>query len=121
MVPNIKRYLNMTVFVSIPILFEDGNCRAFKLVGTEANGLWLQSDGLSHRLLPDDKQDLASMAPVVFVPFAQIAGVLVTTGASAQTRPSSQQLPESSTGGTTDHGSKLSPEMASVGQPKRKR
>jgi hypothetical protein len=49
---NITRYLNKTVFVSIPALFEDGACRPFKLLGVEIYGLWLQSDELTQRLLP---------------------------------------------------------------------
>jgi hypothetical protein len=81
--PNITRYLNKTVFVSIPALFGDGVCRPYKLLGAELNGLWLQSEELTRRLLPDDARDLAALAPAVFVPLAQIAGVLVATAAPA--------------------------------------
>jgi hypothetical protein len=81
---NIARYLNKTVYVSIPALFEDGKCRPYTLLGSELNGLWLQSAELTKRLLADDKADLAALAPIVFVPFAQIAGVLVASGAPAQ-------------------------------------
>jgi len=84
MTPNITRYLNKTIFVSIPALFEDGTSRPFLLLGAELNGLWLQSEDLSRRLLANDKQDLAPMVPAVFVPFAQIAGVLVTAGVPPQ-------------------------------------
>ena len=91
MAPTIARYLNKTVFVSVPALFADGTCRPFTLVGAEKNGLWLQSDELTRRLLPADKRDLAATAPAaVFVPFAQIAGVLVATGP-----PPAQQQPAS--------------------------
>jgi hypothetical protein len=86
---NVAQHLNKTVLVSIPALFSDGECRAYKLLGVELNGLWLQSDELTDRLLPQDRKDLASRAPMVFVPFAQIAGVLVAmsaTPSSAQTR-----------------------------------
>jgi hypothetical protein len=79
MQPNFARCLNKTIFVSIPALFEDVACRAYKLVGVEFSGLWLQSDELTHRLLSEDMKDIASMAPVVFVPFTQIAGVLIAT------------------------------------------
>jgi hypothetical protein len=85
MSPNITRYVNKTIFVSIPTLFEDGTCRPYKLLGAELNGLWLQSDELTQRLLSDDQQDLAALAPAVYVPFAQIAGVLVATGVRAET------------------------------------
>jgi hypothetical protein len=81
MIPKITRYLSKTILVSIPALFQDGACRPFTLLGAELHGLWLQSDELTQRLLPRDKQDLATTAPAaVFVPFAQIAGVLVATG-----------------------------------------
>jgi hypothetical protein len=100
MLPNLTRYLNKTVFISIPALFEDGTCRPFKLVGAELHGLWLQSDELTQRLLSGDQQALASLAPVVFVPFAQIAGVLVVTGAPAPTTQGPpQQTPAATTAG----------------------
>ena len=84
MTPDITRYLNKTVYVSIPALFEDGTCRACTLVGAELNGLWLQSDQLIRRLLPGDKEDLVAQVPAIFVPFAQIAGVLVSIGMPPQ-------------------------------------
>jgi hypothetical protein len=91
MIPDITRYLNKIILVSIPALFEDGRSRYYKLIGAELNGLWLQSDELTQRLLPDGSQDLVSLAPVVFVPFAQIAGVLVTSGTPA---PALQAKPQ---------------------------
>ena len=75
--PSITRYLNKTVFVSIPTLFDDGACRPFQLLGAEINGLWLQSEELTCRLLPREVGDHATLTPAVFVPLAQIAGVLV--------------------------------------------
>lgn len=90
MTPKVSQYLNRTVMVSVPALFEDGGCRPFTLVGVELHGLWLQSDELTRRLLPEDKRDLAGMPAAVFVPFAQIAGVLVTAGpAPDQPQPKS--------------------------------
>jgi|ERR1700746_1830134 hypothetical protein len=81
MPPRITRYLNKTVFVAIPALFEDGVCQPLTLLGAELHGLWLQSDELTRRLLPQDKLDLAAtVLAAVFVPFAQTAGVLVATG-----------------------------------------
>jgi hypothetical protein len=82
MKPNLARFLNKTIYVSIPTLFEDGVGRPFRLVDAEFNGLWLQSDELTRLLAPDDGSQLASMCPVVFVPFAQIAGVLIATSAA---------------------------------------
>ena len=80
MIPNLARYLNKTVLVSIPALFGDALCRPYKLLGAELNGLWLQSEELTNRLLPPEAADFARLEPVVFVPFAQMAGVLVATG-----------------------------------------
>jgi hypothetical protein len=80
---NLARYLNKTLFVSIPALFEDGTARPYTLLGAEMNGLWLQSAELTDRLLRDESRELAKMSPAVFVPFAQIAGVLVATGVPA--------------------------------------
>ncbi len=77
--------------VSIPTLFNDGACRPFTLLGVEMNGLWLQSDELTGRLLPGDKEGLASTSRAVFVPFAQIAGVLA--GAESPTQPAKQGTP----------------------------
>lgn len=79
MTPNLSRYLNKTLFVSIPTLFEDGTARPYTLLGVEINGLWLQSEELTDRLLREECRELAKMNPAVFVPFAQIAGVLIAT------------------------------------------
>ena len=81
MTPSLTQYFNRTVLVSIPALFEDGFCRSFKLIGAELNGLWLQSEELKKRLLSDDTpRHIVQMESSVFVPFAQIAAVLVPTG-----------------------------------------
>jgi hypothetical protein len=94
MTPRINQYLNKTILVSIPHLFHDERCRALTLLGAEPTGLWLQSDELAKKLLPEDRQIYASAGPVVFVPFAQIAGVLVVTGApTSQTLPSAAAAP----------------------------
>lgn len=93
MVPDLSRYLNKTVLVSIPILFADGTARPYTLLGAEANGLWLQSAQLTERLLPDEGSELAAMSPVVFMPFAQIAGVVVATSMPADTPTSERPAP----------------------------
>jgi hypothetical protein len=81
MTPKISRYINKTILVSIPTLFHDNKCRPFTLVGIDVPGLWLQADDLTARLLPESLEAYASTAPVVFVPFAHIAGILVPTKA----------------------------------------
>ena len=89
----IARYLNKTVYVAIPALFDDGTCRPFTLLGAELHGLWLQSDELSRRLLPADKPELAVTPTAVCVPFAQIAGVLVGAGAAQSQQPQPDNAP----------------------------
>jgi hypothetical protein len=79
MQPNLSSYLNQALWVTIPALFEDGAARPYTLLGVEMNGLWLQSEELTDRLLSKECRELAKRNPVVFVPFAQIAGVLVPT------------------------------------------
>ena len=76
---NLARYLNKTIHVSIPALFEDGTARPYTLLGVEMNGLWLQSEGLIERLLRDEGRELVKLNPAAFVPFAQIAGVVIPT------------------------------------------
>ena len=101
MIPNIKQYLNKTILVSIPPLFHDERCRALTLLGAEATGLWLQSDELATALLPENRRIYASAGPVVFVPFAQIAGVLVLTSA-----PAAQPVPPADATTTQNRASK---------------
>jgi hypothetical protein len=91
MIPKVSRYLGRTIMVSIPALFDDGACRPFTLLGAELAGFWLQSEELTRRLLPSDKRTVASTPCAVFVPFAQIAGVLIAGGPPIQ--PAAQSLP----------------------------
>jgi hypothetical protein len=79
MTPRLTQYLNKTILVAIPALFEDGSCQAYKLHGVEVHGLWLQSKELTRRLASEDTAGCESLDPVVFVPFAQIAGVMLAT------------------------------------------
>ena len=60
MTPNLARYIDKTVFVSIPVLFDDAVCRPYELLGGELNGLSLQSEELTQRLLPDEAGDSRS-------------------------------------------------------------
>jgi hypothetical protein len=100
MIANITRHLNKIIFVSIPALFEDGACRPFTLLGAELHGLWLQSDELTRRLLPDDKRGLAATSPAVFVPFAQIAGVLVAGSPPQSPEQQPEKKPSNTAAGT---------------------
>lgn len=77
--PSLTRCVNRTVLVSIPALFDDAACRPYILEGIELHGLWLRSDELNERLLGENRGELLAANPVVFVPFAWIAGVVVPT------------------------------------------
>jgi hypothetical protein len=52
----LKQYLNRSVLVSIPALVEGGKCRACTLKSIEDDGLWLSSDKLAARLLPEPER-----------------------------------------------------------------
>lgn len=102
MTPRLTQYLNKTILVSIPALFEDGACRAYKLLGVEVQGLWLQSEELTRRLASKATEGHESLEPAVFVPFTQIAGVMVATrlpevpkepSSASTTRPRSKAEP----------------------------
>jgi hypothetical protein len=71
----VNRFIGKTIMVCIPAIFEDGKCRPYKLVGVDLQGLWLQSADFTRRLLPQDMEQHADEL-IVFVPYAQIAGVL---------------------------------------------
>jgi len=80
MTPKLTQYLNKTILVSIPALFEHGSCQAYTLHGVEVHGLWLQSKELTRRLASEDIAGSETLDPVVFIPFAQVAGVMLATG-----------------------------------------
>jgi hypothetical protein len=94
MVPKIGQFLNRTVLVSIPVLNGDCACRPYRLLGVELQGMWLQSDDLNRSLLADDMHDFAEQAaPVAFIPFAQIAGVLIPTAPPAPAPQKASRTP----------------------------
>jgi hypothetical protein len=115
---NVSRLVNKTIYVSIPALFQDGRCRPYTLRGAELNGLWLQSAELTNRLLADDKADLAALAPIVFVPFAQIAGVLVASGMPA---PVTQTQPQGAPAATPPAASVKGQPSSAAGAPQSKK
>jgi hypothetical protein len=77
MPPKLKQYLNRTILASIPALFEDGRCRAYTLLSIEADGLWLSSNELAERLLPERGRKDTETAQPVFVPAVQIAAIIL--------------------------------------------
>jgi hypothetical protein len=85
--PKLSKYLNRNVLVSIPALFEDGRCRAYTLRGVELHGVWLDSDELVTRLAPDQGNGVSAASPLVFVPFSQVAAVILVTAAQPDQTP----------------------------------
>jgi hypothetical protein len=84
----LKQYLNRSILVSIPALFEDGKCRAHTLRSIETDGLWLSSDELTARLLPElEVEKTAGPKQPVFVPAAQIAAVILPPPAAPTAQP----------------------------------
>jgi hypothetical protein len=86
MTPNLRQYVNKTILVSIPAVFEDGKCRPYKLAGIELIGLWLESAELTSRFLSAEYKTSTSVAWALFIPFSQIACVAIAS-ASTGTPP----------------------------------
>jgi len=106
MLPRLSRYVNQTILVCIPSLFSDGRVRPCRLAAIELYGLWLESDELFTRMLPEYVDPSMRVGGLCFVPFAQIAGVAPVVSAD---------LPD---GATTDSNS---PEEAAQPQTPRRR
>jgi hypothetical protein len=83
MPPKLKQYLSRSIFVSIPALFEDGKCRSYTLQSIEEDGLWLSSDQLTHRLLPEADRK----AQPVFIPAVQIAAIVLPVLTAPAAKP----------------------------------
>jgi len=73
---NLANYLNKTILISIPAVFEDNQPHPFKLVGIELFGLWLESEELAQRVQSPDKQGQSLSSHAVFFPFSQILYVV---------------------------------------------
>lgn len=77
MTPKLKQYLNRTILVSIPALFKHGKCQPCTLRFIDADGLWLASAALVDKLLAGQDDADAATAPLVYVPNAQIAALIL--------------------------------------------
>jgi hypothetical protein len=93
MPPKLKQYLNRSIVVSIPALFEDGKCRPYTLQSIEEDGLWLSSDTLTQRLLPESDRNIAGPAQSVFVPAVQIAAIILPVLTAPAARPAAAATP----------------------------
>ena len=93
MSPKLAGLIGRTILVSIPVLFEDGKARPYRLAGVELYGLWLESSELADRLLQTETRKSSSVIAAL-VPFAQIGSVLVArasqTGTGTVSVPTSQ-------------------------------
>jgi hypothetical protein len=87
MPPRLKQYLNRSIRVSIPALFENGKCRVFSVRLIETDGLWLSSDELTAQLLPEPDRKTVGLAQPVFVPTAKIAAIIQPPPAATTARP----------------------------------
>jgi hypothetical protein len=85
MTPKLKQYLNRTVLVSIPSVFKHGRCHPYTLRAIEEGGLWLTSEELLDRLYPDREGTDAARHPLVYVPNAQIAALILPVMPAATT------------------------------------
>ena len=73
--PKLANFVQKTILISIPGLTKDDRLYPYKLVGIEADGLWIESPSLRSRLQsPPGGTDHGELA--AFVPFAQILYVL---------------------------------------------
>jgi hypothetical protein len=111
----LKQYLNRTILASIPALFEDGRCRAYTLLSIEADGLWLSSNELAERLLPERERKDTETAQPVFVPAVQIAAIILPPP-PAPTAPPVEAEATPAESGTVATGA-----AAKAGPPKRTR
>jgi hypothetical protein len=69
--------LNRTILVSMPALFGDAQAHSCQFVAAEVSGLWLLSDELCARLIGDRKSREKAEPQPVFIPFPQIAALIV--------------------------------------------
>ena len=83
MPPKLSQYLNRSILVSIPALYDDGKCRAYTLRGADSNGVWLYSQELVKRLLLVHDESVAATDPAIFVPYAQIAALILAAPSPA--------------------------------------
>jgi hypothetical protein len=79
MILKLGHFPNKTIVVSIRALFEDAARRSYEHFGVELHRRWLQSNDVSRRLVAVNRQVLMSASSVVFVPFAQIADMMIPT------------------------------------------
>lgn len=77
MTPNLSKYVNKTILVSIPVLSGNAKCKPYTLIGIELIGLWLQGADLAGGFLDHPYKSQQATTWAFFVPFSQIACVVV--------------------------------------------
>jgi hypothetical protein len=120
MPPRLSQHFNKPILVSLPALFEDARCRPYKLVGAELQGLWLQSDELTRRLLPEKHGDVPK-GSLVFVPFAQVGAVLALREVSAAPPVSAQNKVSTAPAAPANDKAKSRNDPEAKNKPKRRR
>jgi hypothetical protein len=112
MSPRLKQFLNHSILVSIPALFEEAKCRLCSLRLVEPGGLWLSSDELTARLMPVVDRSAAGSAPAVFVPAGQIAAVVLPSPPMPEVQPVPAARPGSPAARRGDTGPAATPPEA---------
>jgi hypothetical protein len=77
MAPNLVKYINKTIMVSIPPLSGDVKCRPYKLTGVELVGLWLEGADLASGFLAHEYKSHTPTTWAFFIPYSQMACVAV--------------------------------------------
>jgi len=87
MTPNLSKYVNKTILVSIPVLSGNAKCKPYTLIGIELIGLWLQGPDLAGGFLDHPYKSQQATTWAFFVPFSQIACVVVPSAGAAPSGP----------------------------------
>jgi hypothetical protein len=98
MTPNLSKYVNKTILVSIPVLSEDTKCKPYTLIGIELIGLWLQSPDLAGGFLDHRYKSQQATTWAFFIPFSQIACVVVPSAGAAPSGPGATVAGQSQAG-----------------------
>ena len=126
MIPNLSKYVNKNVLVSIPVLSGSTKCKAYTLTGIELIGLWLQSADLSGSFLDHEHKSQPTMTWSFFVPFSQIACVAIcsaaapASGGGATTAGRDQTATQSAATPASDRSSGSGPSSKSVAATRKK-
>ena len=125
MTPNLGKYVNKTILVSIPALSGDIRCRPYKLTGVELIGLWLDGADLASGFLTHEHKAHTPTTWAFFIPYSQIACVAIGTTPVAipvggKASAAQSQLPAQGAPSTIAGGPSSSTDTAPRKKPKAK-